>query len=248
MIQEAESQGGPFLTRPRMYAIVQAVPEKKQHPYCSPFLLIHPRPCSFFPTFPFSFRKSVLKHLIHCYAYINMCAHISIHTYCVYIYVCVCIYIYKYCIYIKFSLLHLVHKSFSGKFHKNLIFKSMSVSSGLSVYVFVSFPNTRTVPDTDCQGLENQFLRRSGWQVASREQSMWGRWVSWMLRLQRWCWIWTLGAASDGAGRGVVGGPASERRCSDWILSPDHCHSAGWAVDWTGHRQERPGPSTGLES
>lgn len=28
------------------------------------------------------------------------------------------------------------------------------------------------VPDTDCQGLENQFLRRSGWQVASREQSM----------------------------------------------------------------------------
>lgn len=26
------------------------------------------------------------------------------------------------------------------------------------------------VPDTDC--LENQFLRRSGWQVASREQSM----------------------------------------------------------------------------
>lgn len=28
------------------------------------------------------------------------------------------------------------------------------------------------VPDTDCQCLENQFLRRSGWQVASREQSM----------------------------------------------------------------------------
>lgn len=28
------------------------------------------------------------------------------------------------------------------------------------------------VPDTDCQGLENQFLRRGGWQVASREQSM----------------------------------------------------------------------------
>lgn len=28
------------------------------------------------------------------------------------------------------------------------------------------------VPDTDCQGLENQFLRRSGWQVASREQNM----------------------------------------------------------------------------
>jgi len=28
------------------------------------------------------------------------------------------------------------------------------------------------VPDTDCQGLENQFLRGSGWQVASREQNM----------------------------------------------------------------------------
>lgn len=27
------------------------------------------------------------------------------------------------------------------------------------------------VPDTDCQGLENQFLRRSGWQV-TREQNM----------------------------------------------------------------------------
>lgn len=24
----------------------------------------------------------------------------------------------------------------------------------------------------------------------------------------------------------MVGGPASERRCSDWIPSPDHCHSA----------------------
>lgn len=27
-------------------------------------------------------------------------------------------------------------------------------------------------PDTDSQGLEGQFLRRSGWQVVSREQSM----------------------------------------------------------------------------
>lgn len=39
-----------------------------------------------------------------------MCAHISIHTYCVYI--CVRVYIYKYCIYIRFSLLHLVHDFF----------------------------------------------------------------------------------------------------------------------------------------
>lgn len=27
-------------------------------------------------------------------------------------------------------------------------------------------------PDTDSLGLEDQFLRRSGWQVVSREQSM----------------------------------------------------------------------------
>lgn len=27
-------------------------------------------------------------------------------------------------------------------------------------------------PDTDSQGLEGRFLRRSGWQVVSREQSM----------------------------------------------------------------------------
>jgi len=66
---------------------------------------------------------------------------------------------------------------------------------------------------------------RANERMGCRRPTYWGMWVSWQLRLQRWCWIWTLGAASDGAGQGVVGGPASERRCSDWIPSPDHCHS-----------------------
>lgn len=44
--------------------------------------------------------------------------------------------------------------------------------SGKPVYtICIKYCIRIPVPDTDCQGPENQFLRRSGWQVASQEQS-----------------------------------------------------------------------------
>jgi len=115
-----------------MYAIVwAALPEKKHPPVffsAVPSMAIFSRP-SPFPLSFFNKKKKCIEasYTVRCYAYINMCAHISIHTYCVYIYVCgcgcVCIYIQILHIYLIFPLASR-SQLFSCKFHKKSDFSN----------------------------------------------------------------------------------------------------------------------------
>ncbi len=137
-----------------MYAIVRAaLPEKNILLFCLLFFR-STYGCSLALvsiSIVFSEKKCIeASYTVRHYAYINMCAHIYTHIFCIYIY----IYIYM-CVYIYIQILHIylifplasLSQLFSCKFHNFIFFSNpcLCLLGFVCVCVMISSPDTRTV-------------------------------------------------------------------------------------------------------